>query len=141
MTIEDISTKHVQIVTPDTPLDEVAQLMSDHDCGSVLVRDGDKLAGIITDRDIVLRCVAKSQDPVTMLADQCLTPEILYCFEDDQAEEILRNMANNRIRRMIVLDNPQDKQLVGIVSFGDLSAACKDKGVSGKAMEEIRMAA
>lgn len=141
MIVKNICTRDVQYVAPDTPLSEVARLMEEHDCGSILVGEGDKLTGVITDRDIALRCVAKSQDPATMTAEQCQTPEVLYCFENDKVEDVLQNMAENKVRRMVVLDNQQDKNLVGIVSFGDLSVACENKEVPGEAMEQIRRAA
>lgn len=141
MMIRNIFTKDVQYVAPDTPLNEVARLMEEHDCGSILVGEGEKLTGMITDRDIVLRCVAKSQNPSSMTAGQCQTPEVLYCYEDDETEDVLENMAENKVRRIVVLNNKQDKKLVGIVSFGDLSAACEDKEASGKAMDNICCAA
>lgn len=137
--VKDVCTKDVQYVSPDTKIDEVARRMKEHNCGSILVGEGDTLTGVITDHDIVLRCVADSQDPTTMEASQCQSPNILYCYEDDDVEEALRNMADNQIRRLPVLNS--DKRLVGIVSFGDLSAACDHKEVSGQAMEQIRKAA
>lgn len=141
MTIKEICTKDVEYVAPDTPLNEVARLMEKHDCGSILVGEGERLTGIITDRDIVLRCIAKEQDPAKMTAGQCQTPEVLYCYEDDEAEDVLQNMADNKVRRMVVLNNKKDKKLMGIVSFGDLSIACKNKEDSGEAMEDICCAA
>jgi len=141
MSIKDICTENVKYVDPDTSLTEVARLMAELDCGSILVAENDRLTGVITDRDIVLRCVAKSENPDSMTADQCKTPSVLYCYENDEVEDILKNMADNKIRRLPVLNNDEDKKLVGIVSFGDLSAACERKEVSGEAMEKIRRAA
>lgn len=140
MKIKEKYTTNVQYVSPDTPLIEVAKLMEKHDCGSVLVEENDKLVGVITDRDIVVRCVAKNKVPAEMTAGECKTPKILYCYETDEAEDVLKNMAENKVRRMPVLDNEQDKNLVGIISFGDLSAICENKGASGEAMERIRKA-
>lgn len=140
MQIKEKYTTNVQYVSPDTPLIEVAKLMEKHDCGSVLVEENDKLIGVITDRDIVVRCVAQNKVPAEMTAGECKTPKILYCFETDEAEDVLQNMAENKVRRMPVLDNEQDKNLVGIISFGDLSAICENKGASGEAMERIRKA-
>jgi len=141
MSLKNIYTEDVQYVSPETKLSEVAKLMETHDCGSILVAQNDKLTGVITDRDIVIRCVSQSKDPSSMMADDCKTSEVLYCFADDDPEEVLDNMAQNKVKRLPVLNNDQDKRLVGIVSFGDLSAACDHKEVSGKAMDEIRRAA
>lgn len=139
--IRNYISRDVQYVDPDQPLTDVARLMREFDCGTILVAKDDRLAGVITDRDIVLRCVAESMDPTVMTADQCKTPDILYCFEDDDVEETLENLADNKVRRLVVLDNPENKNMVGIISFGDLTAACKNKALSGQAMEEIRKAA
>lgn len=141
MIVKNICTKDVQYVSPDTSLSKVAQLMEQHDCGSILVGEDDKLTGVITDRDIALRCVAKYKDPAVMMAGECQTPQVLYCYENDEAKDVLDNMAKNKVRRMVVLDNQQDKRLVGIVSFGDLNAACENREASSKAMEKIRCAA
>lgn len=139
--IKDFCTRNVQYVDPGKTLTDVAKLMNKHDCGTVLVAENDKLTGVITDRDIVLRCVAESMDPMSMTAEQCQSPGVLYCYEEDKAEDILRNMAKNKVRRLAVLDNKSDKNLVGVVSFGDLAAACKNKELTGEAMKEIRKAA
>lgn len=141
MKIRDTYTQDVQYVEPSTRLSEVAKLMKQHDCGAILVGENDRLSGMITDRDITLRCVADSKDPTVMTAQQCQTPDVLYCFEDDDVEDTLQNMAENKIRRLPVLNNREEKRLVGIVSFGDLSAACDDKKLSGEAMTTIRKAA
>lgn len=141
MQIKDICTKDVIYVNPDTSLADVARHMKDKDCGSILVGENEKLTGVITDRDIVLRCVAEGKDPANMNADECKTPEVLYCSQDDNAEDVLQNMAENKVRRMVVLNNLRDKEMVGIVSFGDCSAACNNKEVAGETMRDIYQAA
>ena len=139
MQIKDVLTENVCYVSPQTSLEDVAKKMKDHDCGSIPVARDEKLVGMITDRDIVIRCVAASQDPQTMSAEQCMSPGMLYCYDTDTVENVLENMGDNAVKRLPVVDN--DKNLVGIVSFGDLSACCKNKSDSGEAMEEIRNAA
>lgn len=141
MSVKECCTENVQIVSPNTPVAKVAQLMADNDCGSILVAEGNKLTGIITDRDIVLRCVANAKDPATFTAAECQTPKVLYCFEHDVPEKILKNMADNKVRRLAVLNNDNQKDLVGIVSFGDLTTACKDKSIPGDAHTRIRRSA
>lgn len=139
MKIKDTLSENVQFVDPDAPLIEVAQLMKDYDCGSIPVAENEKLIGMITDRDIILRCISDGRDPATMTARECMTSGILYCYENDTVEDVLENMGSQAVKRLPVVN--KGKRLVGIVSFGDLSAACVDKSCSGEAMEKIREAA
>ncbi len=139
MKAKDCCTRDVVYVPPTATVAEVAKLMKDNECGSILVGENDKLTGMITDRDITLRCVADSQDPASMTAEQCMTPGVLYCYDNNEPEEILKNMAKNKVGRMPVVDS--DKKLVGIVTFGKLAASCADKDVAVEAAEEIRGAA
>ena len=133
--IREIMSKDVQIVSPDTLLYEVAKKMMQRDCGSVLVVKDDRMVGIITDRDIALRCVAEAHHPAETTAEQVMTPETLYCRETDDAEAVAQNMTENKVRRLPVLD--KDKRLVGIVSLGDLAVKSTDHIVCGRALGHI----
>lgn len=137
MKIKDIMSKKVQIVTPDTLLHDVAKKMQDSDCGSILVAENDRLVGVITDRDLALRCVAESHHPAETTAEQVMTKEILYCHDNDEIEDVALNMTRNKVRRMPVLD--KDKRLVGIISLGDMAAHSTDHHylVCGKALGNI----
>ena len=139
MQVKDVLTDNVCYVSPQTSLEDVAKKMKDHECGAIPVEKNDKMIGMVTDRDIVIRCVAASQDPQTMTAEQCMSPGMLYCYDTDEVESVLRNMGENAVKRLPVVN--KDKNLVGIVSFGDLSAACDNKASSGEAMENIQKAA
>ncbi len=139
MQIKDALSQDVQYANKTTSIVQVAKLMEEHDCGSIPVGENDKLVGMVTDRDIVLRCVAQEHDPLTMTAGECMSEGILYCFDTDKVEDVLENMGEQAVKRMPVVD--KDKNLVGIVSFGDLSAACENKACCGEAMEDIREAA
>jgi CBS domain-containing protein len=97
------------------------------------VREGDRLVGMITDRDIAIRAVAQGRGPDTSIRE-AMTDEVLYCFEDDDTAKVERNMANIKVRRLPVLN--RDKRLVGIVSLGDLAMADKAAKV-GAAMAGI----
>ncbi len=125
MNIKDIMSKNVQIVPPETFLHEVAKKMRQSDCGSVLVAKDDRLLGVVTDRDLALRCVAESHYPEKTTAEQVMTKDILYCLDTDAFEDVALNMTRNKVRRMPVLD--KDKRLVGIVSLGDLAANSTDE--------------
>jgi len=137
MKIKDIMSTDVEIVTPDTLLHEVAKKMQASDCGSVLVGKDDRLVGVITDRDLALRCVAESHHPAETTAEQVMTKEILYCRDTDSLEEVALDMTKNKVRRLPVLD--KDKRLVGIVSLGDLAVHSSDEHhrICGKALGHI----
>lgn len=137
MNIKDIMSTHVEIVTPDTLLHEVAKKMQTSDCGSILVGKDDRLLGVITDRDLALRCVAESHHPAETTAEQVMTKEILYCRDTDSLEQVALDMTKNKVRRLPVLD--KNKRLVGIVSLGDLAVNSSDEHhrICGKALGHI----
>jgi CBS domain-containing protein len=125
MQIRDVMTSHVSVVKPDTPVSEIAMRMRDEDIGSVPVTDGDKLIGMVTDRDIVTRGLAQSADMSRVKAKDVMSPKILYCMEDEAVSEVLENMGEEQIRRLPVVN--REKRLVGVVSLGDLSKAEKQR--------------
>lgn len=137
MKIKDIMSTHIEIVSPDTLLHEVAKKMQTGDCGSILVGKDDRLVGMITDRDLALRCVAESHHPAETTAGQVMTKQILYCRDTDSLEDVALDMTKNKVRRLPVLD--KDKRLVGIVSLGDLAAHSTDEHhrICGKALGHI----
>jgi CBS domain-containing protein len=119
MLIKEVMTARVSFVQPSTPIAEIARTLREDDIGSVPVVENDRLVGMITDRDIVLRIVAEETDLRTATARDAMSPRILYCFEDQTIDEVLDNMGENQIRRLPVID--RNKRLVGVVSLGDLS--------------------
>lgn len=127
--------KDVQVVSPDTRLHDVAKKMQQRDCGSILVAKDDRLIGVITDRDLALRCVAESHHPAETTAEQVMTREILYCRDTDETEAVALDMTKNKVRRLPVLD--KDKRLVGIVSLGDLAVNSTDHVICGRALGHI----
>jgi CBS domain-containing protein len=134
MKIHDLMTADVTFVRPDTSILEVARKMRDADIGSTPVVDDDRLIGMVTDRDIVLRVVALGGDPAAAVARDAMSPGILYCYEDDTVEQVLENMGDQQIRRLPVVNS--DKRLVGYVSLGDLSLTGKRRA-AGEALQEI----
>ena len=118
MQICDVMTQTVVTVQPHTPVSEIARLMRDQDIGAVPVADNDRLVGMVTDRDIVLRAVATGDESYRSVRD-VMSPQILYCRDDQEVDEVLKNMGEQQIRRLPVVD--RDKRLVGVVSLGDLS--------------------
>ena len=134
MQIQDVMTADVSFVGPDTPILEIARKMRDGDIGSTPVIENDRLAGIVTDRDIVVRVIAEGGDVRTKTARDAMSPGILYCYADDTVEAVLENMGGRQIRRLPVVD--RDKRLVGVVSLGDLALSGKRKA-AGEALQEI----
>ena len=124
MDVKEIMTKDVDLLSPEDSLKKAAQTMRDDDIGAVPVREGDRLVGMLTDRDTAVRAVAEGKDVASAQIKEAMSSPILYCYEDDSIEEVGENMAKNQIRRLPVLN--REKRLVGMVSLGDL--ACKESG-------------
>ena len=119
MKIAECMTAEVEIVGPDQPIREAAQFMLRADAGAMPVGEGDKLVGMVTDRDIAVRGVAAGRGPDTPVRD-VMTDEVIYCFDDDEVEAVALKMSDRQVRRMPVLSR-EDETLVGIVSLGDIS--------------------
>ena len=134
MRIQDVMTADVSFVRPDTPILEIARKMRDGDIGSTPGVDDERLVGMVTDRDVVVRVIAEGGDVRTKTARDAMSPGILYCFVDDSVEAVLENMGNQQIRRLPVID--REKRLVGVVSLGDLALSGKRKA-AGEALQEI----
>ena len=133
MQVNQIMTPDVTFVGPDTQLQEIARRMRDEEIGSLPISVNDRLIGMVTDRDIVVRAVAEGLDAREATARDVMSPKILYCFDDTPVEAALKNMGENQVRRLPVIDH--DKRLVGVVSLGDLSKAAEK--AAGGALREI----
>ena len=118
MKVSEAMTRDVMLIHADQSIEEAAALMEDCDIGSLPVADSDRLIGMITDRDIAVRAVAKGQGPDTPVR-QVMSKEVLYCFEDDDVKNVAKNMSDARVRRLPVVDG--EKRLVGMLSLGDLA--------------------
>src|SRR5688572_21430488 len=129
MLVKALMTRSVECVSPDSTLQQAAQRMRDLDVGPLPICENDRLAGMITDRDIVLRAVAEGKDPTTTRVREAMTSDIVFCFEDQTIDEAAELMKERQIRRLVVLN--QDKRLVGIVSLGDLAVDTGDEHLVG----------
>jgi len=118
MKIRDAMTRDAKLTSPDDTIRHAAQMMKECDCGVLPVVDGDRLVGMITDRDIAVRCIAEGMGPDTKIRE-AMTQEVMYCFEDDETHRICQNMADIQVRRLPVVN--REKRLVGIVSLSDLA--------------------
>src|SRR3954470_17817873 len=122
MKVKEVMTRDVRLIEPAHTIRDAARLMAEMDAGIIPVREGDRLVGMITDRDIAIRAVAQGKGPETSIRE-VMTDEVRYCFEDEDTDKVERNMADIQVRRLPVLN--RDKRLVGIVSLGDLAVTDK----------------
>jgi CBS domain-containing protein len=118
MIIREVMTRDARLTHPDDTVQQAAMLMKDHDCGILPVADGDRLVGMVTDRDIAIRCIARGKGPNARVTE-AMTQEVMYCFDDDDTQHVCQNMADIQVRRLPVVN--RDKRLVGIVSLSDLA--------------------
>jgi CBS domain-containing protein len=137
MQVRDVMTKGAECVRPSNSLQEAAQKMKNLDVGPLPVCDNDRLVGLITDRDIAIRAVAEACDPRSTTVKDVMTPDVLYCFEDQDVREAAQLMREHQVRRLIVLN--RDKRLVGIVSLGDLAVETGDEKLAGKTLEHVSL--
>ncbi len=138
MLVTNVMTRGAECVRPTDSLQVAAQKMRNLDVGPLPVcGDNDRLVGMITDRDITVRAVAQACDPRTTTVRDVMTPDVVYCFEDQDIQEAARLMQERQVRRLVVLN--RDKRLVGIVSLGDLAVETGDEKLAGKALEEVSL--
>jgi len=135
MQVREIMTPHVEVIHPDTTLKEAAEKMSRLEVGPLPVCDGERLVGMLTDRDITIRATAQGRDPNTTKVRDAMTSEVVYRFEDQEVEIAAQMMEMRQIRRVPVLT--RDKRLVGIVSLGDLSVETQDQQLAAKTLEGV----
>jgi CBS domain-containing protein len=134
MKVSECMTREVRIVDPAETLQDAARTMADIDAGFLPVRENDRLIGIITDRDIAIRAVGTGRGPDAKIRE-VMSGEVRYCYDDEDVDDVLQNMAEQQIRRLPVVD--RNKRLVGIVSITDLAASGDDPALSGETLGEI----
>lgn len=123
--VHEVMTRNVEVLRPDNTLEEAAEKMKRFDIGPLPVCDGDKLVGMITDRDIIVRSVAQGEDPTADRVRDVMTPgDICCCFEDQDVAEAARLMQEKQVHQLPVLNRAQ--RLVGIVSLADLARSVKE---------------
>jgi len=130
MQVNEAMTNDVKIASPNETIRDAARLMAQIDAGVLPVGQNDRLVGMITDRDIAIRAVAADKGPQTPIRD-IMSKEVLYCFEDDEVDDVVQNMADIKVRRLPVLNH--EKRLVGILSLGDI-ALSDGAGTAGSAL-------
>jgi CBS domain-containing protein len=132
--VHQVMSDRPRCVTPETLVSEAAQLMETDDIGSLPILDGEQLAGMVTDRDIVVRAVARGKDPRGMPVSEVASSELVTIHANDDLADALRLMASQQVRRLPVVD--EDNRLVGILAQADIAGEAKEKAV-GEMVEEI----
>lgn len=127
MKVSEVMTRDVRTIKPDMCIRDAAQLMEQLDTGALLVEESDKLIGMITDRDITIRAVARDCDSNTSVR-KVMSEEIKYCFEDEDINHVAENMADIQVRRLPVVN--RDKRLVGVVSLGNIACSREPEAIN-----------
>jgi CBS domain-containing protein len=128
MEVERIMTSDPACCTPDTPLQEVARLMVENDCGQIPVienQQSKRTIGVITDRDIVCRAIARGDNPLTMTAEHVMSQPVLTVRPSTKVEECCRLMEERQVRRAPVED--EDGRCCGIISLADIAQNMSEK--------------
>jgi CBS domain-containing protein len=121
MKVKDMMHKGAEHVAPNAKLQTIAKKMRDHDIGAMLVCEDGKTVGMVTDRDIAIRAFTNGKDLAAIEAHHVMSRNVVFCRDNGEAEDALRIMEKNKVRRLPVLG--EDGKLVGMVSLGDISHA------------------
>jgi CBS domain-containing protein len=135
MKIRDVMTPDVEYVWPDDTLQEAAVKMKYLDVGPMPVCDRDRIAGMLTDRDITVRAVAKGLDPRSTRVREVMSHAVVSCYEDEDTEDAARLMQERQVRRILVRN--RHERLVGIVSLGDLATETDDPHRIGQVLQDV----
>jgi CBS domain-containing protein len=133
MIISEVMTRDVRIASPDDTLQCAAQIMEEQDFGSLPVAENERLVGMLTDRDITIRAVARGMAPQDSTVREIMSTEIRYVYDDESVRDVAEVMGDLHVRRLPVLN--RQKRLVGIVSLGDLALA--KPASAGDALQSI----
>jgi CBS domain-containing protein len=135
MQLREVMTPNVEVIGSNIRLKDAAAKMKELDVGLMPVCDGERLRGLLTDRDITVRATAEGRDPSKTKVSEIMSADIVFCFEDQEIEEAISLMEVKQIRRVPILD--RDKRLVGIVSLGDIAVRAGDQKLTGETLREV----
>jgi CBS domain-containing protein len=136
MQLKDVMTRNVEVIQPRASIADAARRMDELNVGPLPVCDGERLVGMVTDRDITVRATSAGKDPRTTPVSEAMSQDVLYCYEDQDVRDAAKLMADQQIRRVPVVTR-DDKRLVGIVSLGDIASETRDDRMSGDTLERV----
>ncbi len=134
MKVKDVMHRGVEWVDPETPITEIARKMLDEDIGAVPVGENDRLVGMVTDRDIVTRGLARVKNYLDLVAKDVMSKPIVYARADEDVEDALHIMVKNQIRRLPVID--ENKRMTGMLTLGDISEKA-GRDLAGEVMRSV----
>jgi len=138
MQCSEIMTRNPECCVPTDSVMKAAQLMKSQDVGPIPIvadKDGRKLTGIITDRDLTIKVIAEARDPITTRLKEVMSDNVVTCKESDEVEQVLKLMEDNQVRRIPVVD--QDNHLLGIIAQADVATRLGNPGTTGRVVEQI----
>ena len=133
MKVSECMTRDVQVAQADQSIRKAAQFMLKVDAGSIPVCEGDRVIGMVTDRDLAVRALAEGRGPEATLRE-IMTEEVVCCFEDDTVENAAQKMSDIKVRRIPIISKDGEK-LVGILSLGDITKG--DSRLAEHALEAV----
>lgn len=137
MQIKQVMTSKPEYLEATATIREAAIRMAEHDRGFTPIAEREKLVGVVTDRDIALRGIANGvtpDDPVSSV----MSGKLLYCFQDDKVEDVLQNMHDQRVQRLVVLNNDRNKDFIGVVTLADIAKHCDTDDLATRVMHCCR---
>ncbi|HEU4383443.1 MAG TPA: CBS domain-containing protein [Anaeromyxobacteraceae bacterium] len=135
MLVRDAMTPRAETVGPDETLQVAAAKMKALNVGALPVKDDGHLVGMVTDRDLAVRAVAAGRDPTCTPVRVAMTPQVVWCFDDQDTIEAARIMEDKAIRRVMVLD--RQERLVGVISVDDLAAGARQERLAGEVLDSV----
>jgi len=136
--VSEVMTRGIEKISPAATLEQAAKQMKEHNVGLLPVVDEEKVVGVVTDRDIVLRAVSARLRPEMTRVRDVMTAKVIFCHEDEDITQASLLMERNLVHRLIVLD--RNEKLAGIVSLSDLAAKAKSAAFAGKVLAEVSAA-
>src|SRR5262245_26198296 len=133
MQVSEVMTPGVQFIHPEQTISEAARIMAESDIGALPVGENNRLVGMVTDRDIVIRGLADGKGPDAKVRE-VMTSDVKYCYEDEKVDHVAHNMGEIQVRRLPVMD--RDKRLVGIVAMADV-AIKRGPSVAGETLKDV----
>jgi CBS domain-containing protein len=133
MKLKDILTRNPHVIGPDAMICEAAKMMKEYDVGMLPVCDNRRLVGVLTDRDLAIRALATGTDPLSTKVKDVMTPNVCWCFDDQDLEDAAKIMEEKQIRRLPIVN--REKRLVGIISLGDFALRADNEHLTEEVLE------